>query len=145
MNFAREDRPGIFRILVWILMSAAGTRYLMKINGDFGYLRYLAIMYVIAGCALVVTSFTHSARTSRGSFLLFLSGILIVLDIARGSRFLFHFISAGLHYIAVSTLASTGSGFRRPRMILEYTEEPEKEETQPGQTQDDLVSQGGDR
>ena len=145
VNFAREDRPGIFRILVWILMSAAGTRYLMKINGDFGYLRYLAIMYVIAGCALVVTSFTHSARTSRGSFLLFLSGILIVLDIARGSRFLFHFISAGLHYIAVSTLASTGSGFRRPRMILEYTEEPEKEETQPGQTQDDLVSQGGDR
>ena len=102
VNFAREDKPGVFRILVWILLSAAGIFFLMRIDGDFGYLRYLAILYIVAGAALVVTAFTHSARTSRGSILLVLAGILIVLN----------------------TAASTGSGFSLPKIMPEYNSDP---------------------
>ena len=124
VNFAREDKPGVFRILVWILLSAAGIFFLMRIDGDFGYLRYLAILYIVAGAALVVTAFTHSARTSRGSILLVLAGILIVLNTARGNNFVFHFVSAGLHYFAVCVLASTGSGFSLPKIMPEYNSDP---------------------
>ena len=124
-NYAREDRPGILRILIWIALSAAAICYLMRIDGDFGYLRYLAVLYMITGTALVVTSFTHSARISRGSFLLFTAGILIVLNTAWGNNFFLHFGSAALHYIAMCIVASAGSGFTLPTMVPEYVSEAE--------------------
>ena len=125
VNYAWEDRPGIFRILIWIALSAAAIRFLMRIEGDFGYLWYLAVLYIITGTALVVTSFTHSARISRGSFLLFVAGILIVLNTAWGNNFFLHFGSAALHYIAMCIVAGAGSGFTLPTMVPEYVSEAE--------------------
>ena len=125
VNYAWEDRPGIFRILIWIALSAAAIRFLMKIEGDFGYLWYLAVLYIITGTALVVTSFTHSARISRGSFLLFVAGILIVLNTAWGNNFFLHFGSAALHYIAMCIVAGAGSGFTLPTIVPEYAPESE--------------------
>ena len=110
VNFIKENKPGAVQILIWIALSAAGTYFIMRIPGEFGHLRFLAVLYVIAGAALIVAAFTHSVRTSQGSFLLVAAGILIVLDTARGSSFAFHLFSAALHYIALSMLASTGSG-----------------------------------
>jgi hypothetical protein len=81
---------------------------------------------MLSGSALVATSFTRSSRTSRGSLLLFVSGILLILNTARGTTFLSHLIASGLYYIAAVTLAGTGSGFARPRMIPEYLPEPEQ-------------------
>lgn len=127
VNYAREDRPGIFRILIWIALSAAAICFLMsKVEGDFGYLFYLAALYIISGTALVVTSFTHSARISRGSFLLFTAGILIVLNTAWGNNFFLHFGSAALHYIAMCIVASAGSGFTLPTLVPEYASGPEE-------------------
>jgi hypothetical protein len=74
----------------------------------------------------MVTSFTHSARISRGSFLLFTAGILIVLNTARGNNFFLHFGSAALHYIAVCMVASAGSGFTLPSIASEYASGPEE-------------------
>ena len=128
VNYIREDRPGILRILIWIALSAAGICFVMRLKGDFGYLRYIAILYVITGVALVVTSFTLSARTSRGSFLLFVAGILIVLNTAKVNSFVFHFVSASLHYIAVCILASTGNGFSLPRFLQDFAADPNKQE-----------------
>ena len=125
VNYAWEDRPGIIRILIWIALSAAAIRFLMRIEGDFGYLWYLAVLYIITGTALVVTSFTHSARISRGSFLLFVAGILIVLNTAWGNNFFLHFGSAALHYIAMCTVAGAGSGFTLPMIVPEYAAETE--------------------
>ena len=121
MNFIRENRPGALQILLWVALSAAGIYFIMRLPGEFGYLRPLAVLYVIAGAALVVTAFTHSVRTSQGSFLLVLAGILIVLDTARGSSFAFHLVSAALHYIALSMLASTGSGFTLQGVMQELS------------------------
>ena len=127
VNFAMEDKPGIIRILLWAALSAAIIYFMRGTWNDSGYLWILEILYILAGVALVTTAFTHSARVSYGSFLLFVAGILIVLNTARGNSFLFHFIAAVLHYIAVCTLASAGSGFRLPKIVPEYTPEPEKE------------------
>ncbi len=110
VDFIKENKPGAVQILIWVALSAAGTYFMMRIPGEFGHLRFLAVLYVIAGAALIVAAFTHSVRTSQGSFLLVAAGILIVLDTARGSSFAFHLFSAALHYIALSMLASTGSG-----------------------------------
>lgn len=110
MDFIKENKPGAVQILIWVALSTAGTYFMMRIPGKFGYLRVLAVLYVIAGAALIVAAFTHSVRTSQGSFLLVAAGILIVLDTALGSSFAFHLFSAALHYIALSMLASTGSG-----------------------------------
>lgn len=124
-NYAKADRPGWFRTLVWILLSAAGILLMMRFKGDFGYMAYAAYAYVICGAALLVTSFTHSARISRGSFLLFVAGIMIIINTATGNNFLLHFVSAALHYIAVCILASTGSGFSLPTLVPEYASESE--------------------
>ena len=126
-NYISVDRPGKSQILGWILMSLAGTYLIMKVKGDFGWLRYLAVIYIVTGSALVAFSFTRSARTSRGSILLFAAGILLILNTARGSNFLFHLVASGVYYIAVTTLASTGSGFARPRIIPGYLTEAEQE------------------
>ena len=120
VNYARIDKPGIVRILLWILLSAAAIFYLGTFKGDYGYLKYIAYMYMVSGIALVISSLTHSARISRGSFLLFVAGILMVLNTAWGNSVILHFVSAALHYIAVSIIASTGSGFTLPIIVPEY-------------------------
>ncbi len=122
-DFIDEDKPGIFRILIWIALSATGTYLIMRQQGDFGLLRYLAVLYVIAGAALVVSAFIHSSRTSLGSILLVTAGILIVVNTTRGNSFLLHFISSGLHYMAVCMMASTGSGYMMPKVLQEETAE----------------------
>lgn len=127
VNYSWEDRPGVFRTFVWVLLSAIGIILMLRAGGDFGYLKYIAILYIVSGTALVVTSFTHSARIARGSFLLFIAGILIVVNTIQGNGVLLHFVSAGLHYIAVCILASTGSGFTLPTIVPEYASEPETE------------------
>ena len=127
VNFIRVDRPGVFRFLVWILLSA-GLIWLMTIVvGHSGYLRYLEIAYIVTGAALVVSAFTYSARTSRGSVLLFASGILMFLSMAPGSNIWIKFISAALYYIAVCALASTGSGYIIPRIASEFEPQPVKD------------------
>ena len=126
VNFVLEDRLGILRILIWIALSAALIFGMMQMELDIGNLQYLAMAYIITGAALVVTAFTHSSRTSRGSILLFIAGILIVLNIVQESGTLMHIASAALHYIAVCMLASTGSGYILPKLYLEYVPVPEK-------------------
>ena len=127
VNFAWEDRPGAFRIVLWGVLSAAVVFIMRITKTNAGNLWVLEIFYLLAGTALVVTGFTHSARISRGSFLLFAAGILMILNMVQGGRFLIHLVSATLHYAAVCMLASTGSGFTIPRIASEYAPEPEKE------------------
>jgi hypothetical protein len=126
-NFIRVDRPGVFRFLVWILLSSGLVWLLTLAAGHSGHQWYLEIAYIITGAALVVSAFTYSARTSRGSVLLFASGILMILNTASVSNIWVSFASAALYYIAVCALASTGSGYIIPRISSEYEIRPEKD------------------
>lgn len=120
VNFVKEDRPGVFRILIWLALSVTAVHFMMRIPVETKYFRVLEILYIVAGAALVVTSFTHSSRSARGSLLLFAAGILMILNIMQGSPFLFHLISAVLHYTAVCILASMGSDLMLPRFVPDH-------------------------
>lgn len=65
---------------------------------------------VIGLLILVIAFYGYRRKRDRFHKLILFSVILIVLDTARGSSFSFHLFSAALHYIALSMLASTGSG-----------------------------------
>ncbi|MBR2844145.1 MAG: hypothetical protein IKF00_02925 [Solobacterium sp.] len=119
-NYVKEDPPGKSQIALFLVMSAASIWFINNLDGDFGHLRYIAILYVISGSALVATSFTRSSRTSRGSLMLFAAGILLILNTVTRTTFISHLIASGMYYIGVMTLAGTGSGFARPRVIPEY-------------------------
>lgn len=86
----------------------------------YGYQWYLDIAFVVSGAALMVSAFTYSTRSSYGSVLLFVSGIMMILNMATVSNIWITFASAALHYIAVCILASTGSGYIIPRIASEY-------------------------
>ena len=128
--FIREDVPGRMQIIIWILISLLGTVYLLRIPGEFGIFRPLAILYVLSSSAMVVSAFHLSSRTFRGSVLLFISGLLLIYNQANGTGGVFHMIALGVYYLAVITLASSGSGFVRarvvPETVLEKLEEEEK-------------------
>ena len=125
VNFIRVDKPGVFRIIVWVILSA-GLIFLMKMmTFHSGYYRYLDIAYVVTGAALAVSAFTYSTRASSGSVLLLISGILRILNTEPFINIWVGVASAALYYIAVCTLAGTGSGFMIPRIASDNDSNPE--------------------
>ena len=126
--FIREDRPSKLQILLWLLIAATGIVYVLRIPGTYGYLRAVAILYVLSSSAMVVSSFHLASRTFRGTLLLFISGLLLIYNQANSTNALFHLISLGTYYTAVITLASSGSGFIRGRTVpVTMLEEKETE------------------
>lgn len=125
VNFIRVDRPGLFRTLIWILLSAGLIYLTIKVTGHSGSQRNLEIAYIVSGTALMVSAFTYSARSSHGSILLFASGILMILNTALGGNIWVSFASAAVYYIAVCIIASIGSGFIIPRIASEYKPQPD--------------------
>ena len=124
-DFIRVDRPGLFRIFIWILLSAGLIYLTIKVTGHSGSQRNLEIAYIVSGTALMVSAFTYSARSSHGSILLFASGILTILNTALGGNIWVSFASAAVYYIAVCIIASIGSGFIIPRIAPEYKPQPD--------------------
>ena len=125
-DFISVDRPGLFRTFIWIILSAGMVFIITKVTGHSGLQWYLDIAYIVSGTALMVSAFTYSARSSRGSILLFASGMLMMLNTAMESNMWVSFASAALYYIAVCVMASIGSGFIIPRLAPEYKPQPEK-------------------
>ena len=115
--FIYEERMDLRQIIAFLILSALGIFLILRIPGEYGILRILAIVYTIASCLMVTTAFPLSRRYFRGAVLLFISGILLIYNQVNGQTALSHFISLGMYYIAVVTLASSGSGVVRPKMV----------------------------
>ena len=109
--------PDLRQIIACILLSALGIFLVLRVPGQYGILRVLAVIYTIASCLMVTTALPLSRRYFRGAVLLFVSGILLIYNQVNGQTVLSHFISLGMYYIAVVTLASSGSGIARPKMV----------------------------
>ena len=122
-NYIKAERPERSQIILWALLSAAGIWFVLRTQGSYGHLRIVAISYILSATALVITSFTHSGRIFRGSALLFVSGIMLILNNVNGTTFISHMIASGLHYIAMLTLAGAGSRFGRPRSMPQNVSE----------------------
>ena len=125
--FIHKDYPDRGQALVWIIFSLVGIYAVTQVPGQFGIARVLAVLYIPAVLGMTVTSFHLSPRLFRGSFLLMIAGILLINNQVRGTTFFSHIISLGIYYIAVVTLASSGSLFMKPKMIpVPIVEEPVK-------------------
>ncbi len=130
-NFIREEKPDASQYFAWLIMAALGILFVMTRDGTFGILRVLAVLYVLSSTAMTVAAFPISPRTFRGATLLLLSGFLLIINQVYGTTFFSHLISLGVYYLAVVTLASSGSGFIRRRAIIESVLEDDDETKQP--------------
>ena len=117
--FIKEDDPERNQIIIWIVASVCATIGIMSINGQFGFLRFIAIIYVCTAILMVTTSFTMPKRIFVGSVLLFVSGILVIRNEVYGMTFISHIISLGIYYCAIATLASAGNRIKLPKLVPE--------------------------
>ena len=119
--YIRRDRPGKRQIIMFIIMSAISIYNVMSIEGNYGILRVLAILYLVSACLMVVSSFTLPRRLFVGSLFLFAAGILLISNQINGETFFSHTISLGAFYTALALIASSGTQTRMPRLVPETT------------------------
>ena len=117
--YIKEDSPEIHQIVICVVASLAAIIYLSTISGDYGSLRYVAMIYMCAAIVMVTMSFTMPKRIFIGSILLFISGILVIRNEVMGMTFISHIISLGIYYAAIATLASAGNRIKMPKLVPE--------------------------
>lgn len=105
--FIKEEKPDKKQIGLWIFMSLASVFVLSFIKGEYGTLRLMAILYLTAAFAMVITSFPMPRRVFTGSILLFVSGILLIYNQIHGTTFFSHIVSLGTYYAALLILSSS--------------------------------------
>ena len=115
--FIRQERPGKRQIFLFIVLCAAAIFNLSQVSGDYGWLRIIAMIYVITASAMVTASLTMPRRTFAGTGLLYLSGVLLILNYINGTTFTSHFISLGVYYVGIALLASTGTQTRLLHLV----------------------------
>ncbi len=124
--FMLEETPSTRQIILWIVLSLIGLFILNGVKGEYGILKVIGMVYVVAGLMMVCASINMPRRTFTGAFLLFISGILLIRNEINGTTFLNHIVSLGTFYIGVASVAGTGTQTRLPRLVP-YVE-PEKPE-----------------
>lgn len=115
--YVKEEKPEKRQIVNWIVLCVAGIGSMTVIEGEFGVLRIVGILYLWAALAMVTSSFNQDRRIFTGSLLLFISGILLMNNIINGTTFLSHMLSLGVYYAAVATLASYNTRVIMPRLV----------------------------
>ena len=120
-----EEEPDRKQMIVQAILTLFAIGVVISINGDFGWLKLLAALYLLAAVAMVCTSFQLPKRVFVGSILLFTSGCLLMANVVRGQTFLSHIVSLGTYYLAVSVLASSNTRIVIPRLVPEDSLERE--------------------
>ncbi|MCR5097015.1 MAG: hypothetical protein K6A70_09850 [Erysipelotrichaceae bacterium] len=114
-NYVVEDNPDRLQIIAWVVFSLINILLILRVPGQFDFLRFEAIIYAISGWALVCSSYVFPGRTYRGSLLLLVSGILYMINKLINFNVLLYAASVLCFYIAAITLASSGSGYTKSR------------------------------
>lgn len=117
--FIKEDKPELNQIIIFAVASIIAVIFILNIEGQYGLMRFIAIIYVCTAILMVTTSFTMPKRIFIGSVLLFISGILLIRNEVQGITFLSHMISLGIYYCAIATLASAGNRIKLPKLVPE--------------------------
>ena len=120
-----EEEPDRKQVIVQAIMTLFAIGVVISINGDFGWLKLLAALYLLAATAMVCTSFQLPKRVFIGSILLFTSGCLLMANVVRGQTFLSHIISLGTYYLAIGVLASANTRIVIPKLVPEDSLEKE--------------------
>lgn len=130
--FIREEKPVPSQITIWgFLCVVAAIAVYMKPANPFGSKFYI-LVYVCAALAMACASFPMPRRCLSASILLFLAGILTILNIVLNEPFLVHILSLGTYYAGISTLASTGLRIPLARLVPTYVDDEEIKEVEDG-------------
>ena len=113
----QEEKPDRKQIIAWGIMSFIGVVVILSINGQFGVLRVVALVYLLMAMAMVCTSFVLARRVFIGSLLLFIAGCLLMNNVINGQTFLSHILSLGTYYLAIGVLASANTRIVIPKLV----------------------------
>lgn len=122
-GFIREDRPEKHQIIIWAVLSVIGVIGLSFIDGEYGVLRFAAMLFLSVSLLMVCTSFALPRRVFTGALLLFAAGIMVMYNEIHGRTFFSHILSLGTYYLAIATLASTNTRVILPKLVPEAVEE----------------------
>lgn len=117
--YMKEEMLGKRRIIAWVLCLLIGIAALMGIPGTYGVYRFLAMIYLAAALAMVISSLVLPRRVFIGSLFLFLAGVLLIHNQIHGLTFISHAVSLGVYYTAIATLAISNTQIIMPRLIPE--------------------------
>ena len=134
--FIREEKPVPSQIIIWgfLCVVAAIAVYMQPVN-PFGSKFYI-LLYVCAALAMACASFPMPKRCLSASILLFLAGILTILNIVLNEPFLVHILALGTYYAGISTLASTGLRIPLARLVPTYVDEEVEQEIKEQKTKE---------
>ena len=124
ITFIRRGKPGIRQIVLFVLLAGISVYYIMKIEGDWGIYRILAIAYVIMASMMVIASMPLQRRLFMGSILLFAGGLLLINNQINAETFISHATSLGVYYAGVTMIAASGTQTRLPRLVPAEDIEP---------------------
>ena len=115
----QEEKPDRRALIIWGVMTLAGSGLLLTVSGHYGIWRLMAVLYLAAALFMVTSSFGHARRVFIGSLLLFASGLLLMYNVINGQTFISHIVSLGTYYLAVAVLASANTRIVIPRLVPE--------------------------
>ena len=110
--YIKEEKLGRNQLIVFGVLFILGVIVTSLVKGDYGLLRLVVIIYLLFVLAMVVASFPLSRKVFTGSILLFLAGILLIINEIKGLTFISHIISLGTYYAGIITLSSMGIRYK---------------------------------
>ncbi len=120
--YIKEEMPGFRRITTWVIMTGIGVAALMSVDGSYGFLRVIAIVYLAASAAMVISSLVLPRRVFYGSIFLFFAGMLLMYNQINGTTFFSHALSLGFYYLAIIALATANTRIIIPKLVPEMLE-----------------------
>ena len=105
--YIADDKPDKIQYIIWIVLSALSIEIINEIKGDYGNLKFFAMIYVSAALLMAITSVDQNRTVLVGSVLLFVAGVLTIYNFIIGNTFFSHIISLGTYYAGVGILASS--------------------------------------
>jgi hypothetical protein len=121
--YIKEEMPGFRRITTWVIMTGIGVAALMSVDGSYGFLRVIAIVYLAASAAMVISSLVLPRRVFYGSIFLFFAGMLLMYNQINGTTFFSHALSLGFYYLAIIALATANTRIIIPKLVPEMLEQ----------------------
>jgi hypothetical protein len=115
----QEEKPDRKALIIWGFMTLAAIGIVMTVGGHYGIRRFMAVLYLAAALFMVTASFGLVRRVFSGSLLLFISGLLLMVNVVNGKTFLSHIVSLGTYYLAIAVLASANTRIVIPRLVPE--------------------------
>lgn len=98
-------KPRVWQIIVWLAVFACICVFIQFVKVSF-LLKIFGALYTFAMTAMVMFSFKIPKQLMIGSFIFFVSDILLLRNFIYSETVVSHFFSLGLYYVAVMMISA---------------------------------------